>query len=283
METIGYIIIWNYNGWEVNRGVKKVEIFKDEYIYFSGIIPRGDHTLLQEHAYKIKLKKKFFIKRNQNQKGSALNILHNKNNNSIKIEKYKHQRERSFDCNLISCNMSVSNKNVIYNQIIRKKESDDSGKKRSHLSFLKSTSNKKTKINFPTILSTFKSHFSSSRSGQKEKKNNSSVNLGYLDKFNILLNYRRNNNKNLVSSHSANNIKTYINKNMTINADNNGAVKNIVIKNEIYLLKNQSYDNKKRYSNNTFGASNKFLTNIKSITFNTNIPKNIYNSLRNEE
>ena len=63
----------------------------------------------------------------------------------------------------------------------------------------------------------------------------------------------------------------------------NGVVKNIIIKNKIYLMKNQSYDNKKRYSNNTFGSSNKFLTNIKSITFNSNIPKNIYNSLRNED
>ena len=284
LENISYIQIWNYNGWEINRGVKKIEIFKDEYIYFSGIIPRGDHTLLQEHLYKIKLKKKFFIKRNENQKGSAVNInINNKNNNSIKKDKYKHQRERSFDCNLISCNMSASNKNFKFEKKSRKKENEESEKKRSHLSFLKSTSCKKNRINFPTIISTFKNHFSSSRSCKNEKKNNSSVNLGYVGKFNILLNYRRNNNRNLINSHSANNIKSYINKNMSINTDNNGAVKNIVIKNKIYSLKNQSYDNKMRYSNNTFVSSNKFLTNIKSITFNSNIPKNIYSSLRNED
>ena len=63
LENISYIQIWNYNGWEINRGVKKIEIFKDEYIYFSGIILRGDHTLLQEHLYKIKLKKKIFHKK----------------------------------------------------------------------------------------------------------------------------------------------------------------------------------------------------------------------------
>ena len=285
LENIGYIIIWNYNGWEVNRGVKKIDIFKDEYIYYSGIIPRGEHTILQEHLYKIKLKKKFFIKRNENLKGSALNINNNKNNNSIKLEKYKHQRERSFDCNLISCNMSVTNKNYYKcNQIKRKKENDENVQKRSHLSFLKSSSNQKNRIKFPTILSTFKSQFSSSRSCKKDRKINSSVNLGYVGKFNILLNNRRNNNKNLVSSHSANNIKKNFNKKMNINTDVNGAVKNIVIKNKIiYSMKNQSYDNKKRYSNNTFGSSNKFLTNIKSITFNSNIPKNIYNSLRNED
>ena len=284
LENISYIIIWNYNGWEINRGVKKIEILKDEYIYFSGIIPRGDHTLLMEHSYKIKLKKKIFIKRNENQKGIALNINNNKINTSIKIEKYKHQRERSFDCNLISCNMSVSNKNFKFEKRIRKKENEESAKKRSHVSFLKSSSSKTTKINLPTIVSTFKNHFSSSRSCKKEKKNNSSVNLGYVGKFNILLNYRRNNNKNLINSHSANNIKTNINKNMNINTDNSGAVKNIVIKNKIYSLKNQSYEkSKKRYSNNTFGASNKYLTNIKSITFNSNIPKNIYNSLRNDD
>ena len=283
LENISYILIWNYNGWEVNRGVKKIEIFKDEYIYFSGIIPRGDHTLLQEHLYKIKLKKKFFIKRNENQKGSAVNIKNDKNNNSIKREKYKHQRERSFDCNLISFNMSVSNKNYKHEKKIRKKENEESGKKTSHFSFLKSTSSKKSRINFPNIFSTFKNHFSSSRSFKKERKNNSSMNLGYVGKFNILLNYRRNNNRNLVNSHSANNIKNNINKKMSINTDNSGAVKNIVIKNKIYSMKNQSYDCKKRYSNNVFGSSNKLLTNIKSITFNSNIPRNIYNSLRSED
>ena len=281
MESINYILIWNYNGWEVNKGVKKIEIFKDEYIYFSGIIPRGDHTLLQEHLYKIKLKKKFFIKRKDNQKGSVLNINNNKNNNSIKIEKYKHQRERSFDCNLISCNISVSNKNFKFEPKIRKKENGESTKRKSHLSFLKSTSTKKKRINFPTIFSTFKNHLSSSRSCRKDRKINSSMNLGYVGKFNILLNYRRN-NKHLIMSHSANNIKNSINKNISINTDN-GAVKNIIIKNKLYSMKNQSYDNKKRYSSNIIGSSKKFLTNIKSITFNSNIPRNIYNSLRYEE
>ena len=283
LENISYIVIWNYNGWEINRGVKKIEIIKDEYIYFSGIIPRGEHTLLQEHPYKIKFKKKFLMKRNEAQKRSALNINNNKNNNSVKKEKYKHQRESSFDCNLIAYNMSVSNKNIKFEKKIGKIQNNESDKKRDHLSFLKSSSSKKSRIKFPTIISTFKNHLSSSRSLKKEKKNNSSVNLGYLGKFNILLNYRRNNNKNLISSFSANNIKTYINKKIGINADSNGAVKNIVIKNKIYSMKNQSYDNKKRYSKNTFGASNKFLTNIKSITFNNNIPKNIYNSLRNDD
>ena len=282
LENINYILIWNYNGWEVNKGVKKIEIFKDEYIYFSGIIPRGDHTLLQEHLYKIKLKKKFFIKRKDNQKGSILNINNNKNNNSIKIEKYKHQRERSFDCNLISCNMSVSNKNFKIESKIRKKENEESSKRNSHLSFLKSTSTKKKRINFPTIFSTFKNHLSSSRSCKGERKNNSSMNLGYLGKFNILLNYRKINNKHLIMSQSANNIKNFINKNMSINTDN-GAVKNIIIKNKLYSMKNQSYDSKKRYSSNIIGSSKKFLTNIKSITFNSNIPRNIYNSLRYED
>ena len=276
LENISYIIIWNYNGWEINRGIKKIEIFKDEYIYFSGIVPRGEHTLLSEHLYKIKLKKKYFIKRRENLKRSAININNNKNNNSIKLEKFKHQRESSFDCNLAYYNISVSK----YDNKRRKKISEEADKKKSHLSFLKSSYHK-SKIHFPTILSTFKNHFSISKSCQKEKRNNSSVNLGYVGKFNILMNYRRNNNKNILSSHSTNNIKNYINKNIDFNNDNNGAVKNIIIKNKIYSMKNQSYDLKKRYSNKTYGASTKFLTNIKSITLN--IPKDIYNSLREEE
>ena len=107
------------------------------------------------------------------------------------------------------------------------------------------------------------------------------MNLGYVGKFNILLNYRRN-NKHLITSHITNNIKNSINKNISINTDN-GAVKNIIIKNKLYSMKNSSYDNKKRYSSNIIDSSKKFLTNIKSITFNSNIPRNIYNSLRYEE
>jgi hypothetical protein len=240
----------------VNKGIKKIEIFKDENIFYSGVIPRGDHTLLTDHSYKINLRKKYVTKKSDNKKGSTLNINNNNKNNSIKIEKYKHQRERSFDCNLISCNISVSNKNFKFEPKIRKKENGESTKRKSHLSFLKSTSTKKKRINFPTIFSTFKNHLSSSRSCRKDRKINSSMNLGYVGKFNILLNYRRN-NKHLIMSHSANNIKNFINKNMSINTDN-GAVKNIIIKNKLYSMKNQSYDSKKRYSSNIIISLKKF-------------------------
>ena len=86
LENINYLVIWNYNGWEVNKGVKKIEIFKDDNIYFSGIVTRGDHTVLTEHPYKITFRKKYIVKKNENQKGRTLNIYNNKNNIK-KIEK----------------------------------------------------------------------------------------------------------------------------------------------------------------------------------------------------
>ena len=47
-------------------------------------------------------------------------------------------------------------------------------------------------------------------------------------------------------------------------------------------MKNPSYNNKKKFINNQ-ESLNKLLTNIISITFNNNVPKNIYNSLRKED
>ena len=287
LENINYLVIWNYNGWEVNKGVKKIEIFKDDNIYFSGIVTRGDHTVLTEHPYKITFRKKYIVKKNENQKGSTLNIYNNKNN-SIKIEKYKHERESSFDCNYISCNISVSNKNFKYNKMSRKKIENENLKNQRNVnfSFLKVPSNKKSEIDLNSLFSTFKNHFSSSRSCNKEKKNNSYLNIGYSDKFNFLQKFPKNNNNHnniIVNSNSTNNLKSYNNiknNNIVINNEN-GVVKNIIVKNKIYSMKNQSYDNKKKYISEPENA-NKLLTNIKSIKFN-NIQKNIYNSLRNED
>ena len=279
LDNINYIIIWNYNGWEVNKGVKKIEILKDDIIYFSGIITRGDHTILTEHPYKIIMRKKYIIKRNENQKRSILSF--NNNSNSIKIEKYKHERERSYDNNFVSCNISVSNKNIKYNKMSRKLIDNDSVKnhRNTNLSFLK-TIKRKSKIDLDSIFSTFKNHFSSSRSCYKEKKNNSYLNIGYTDKSNFRKNTIHNNYK-MINSNSTSNLKSCnkIGNNNIVISNENGVVKNIIIKNKIYSIKNQSYDNKKKY----MSKPDKILTNIKSIKFNNNIPKNIYNTLRNED
>jgi hypothetical protein len=57
-------------------------------------------------------------KRNEGQIVNNLNV--NYKNNNIKIQKLNNERERSFDCNNISCNNSVSNKNFKYNKMNRK-------------------------------------------------------------------------------------------------------------------------------------------------------------------
>ena len=275
LENINYILIWNYNGWEVNKGIKKIEIIKDENIYFSGIISRGDHSLSTEHYYKIKLRKVNIIKKNYNQKRSILNI---NNNKIIKLEKYKHERENSFDYNYISCNISVSNKDFKYNKMNKKKienENINNQRNNGNFSFFKVSSKKKSDSDLNSLFSTFKNHFSSSRSCNKEKKNNSFLNTGSTDK----LNFVQNNQKVNIN----NNSKIIVNSNSTNNLNNeNGAIKNIIIKNKIYTMKNQSYDNKKKYGINSEN-SNKLVTNIKSIKFNNNAAKNVWNSLRSDE
>ena len=132
LENINYILIWNYNGWEVNKGVKKIEIYKDENIFFSGIIPRGDHTSSTEHFYKVKLRKKFVTKKNEYLKGNTLN----NNNNYLKFEKHRHERESSFDCNFVSCNISVSNNNFKYHKMYKKNSEGDKNPKIDNFSFL---------------------------------------------------------------------------------------------------------------------------------------------------
>jgi hypothetical protein len=148
----------------------------------------------------------------------------------------------------------------------------------SNLSFLRTT-NKRSKIDLDSIFSSFKNHFSSSRSCYKDKMNNSFLNIGYSDKFIFLKNTVRNSIK-MINSNSTSNLKCInnIDNNHIIINNDNGVVKNIIIKNKIYSIKNQSYDNKKKNLLNP----DKIVTNIKSIKFN-NIPKSIYNTLRNED
>ena len=171
----------------------------------------------------------------------------------------------------------------------RKKNEKENMKnqRNANFSFLKASSKKKTDMDLNSLFSTFKNHFSS-RSCNKEKKSNSyMMSTGSTDKLNILQNFRKNNFNNsniIINSSSSNNLNKDINYNIAnkkvINNDND-AVKNIIVKNKIYTMKNQSYDNKKKYKTNT--ANSNKLTNIKSITFNNNLPRNIYNSLRNED
>jgi hypothetical protein len=285
LETINYMIIWNYNGWEVNKGIKKIEIFKNDNIYFSGIVTKGEHNVLSEHPFKITFRKKYITKKAENQKGSSINIYNNKFN-SIKVEN-KHERENSFDCNYISCNISVSNKNFKYNKMSRKKAENESMKNQRNVnfSFLKAPSKKKTEMDLISLFSTFKNHISSSRSYHKEKKNNSYLNIGYYDKLYKAKNFSQNlhHSNLLINSNSTNNFKSDydINNNNIIIKNDKGIVKNIIIKNKIFSMKNQSYDNKKKNKSSS-EKTNKLLTNIKSIKFN-NIQNIIYNSLRNEE
>ena len=284
-DKINYILIWNYNGFETSKGVKKIEILKNESIYFTGIIPRGDHTLSTEHFYKIKLWKIDVAKRNENQIVNNLNV--NYKNNNIKIQKLNNERGRSFDCNNISCNNSVSNKNLKYNKMIRKNE--DKNERNRNFSFLKDSAKMKSDIDFNSLIVSLKKHFSSSRSSNKDKNNNSYLNNYYTEKSNIFKNIQKNtmNNSYIFDNNNCSylmNLKCNLDDYMIINNEDS-AIKNIIIRNKIYSMKNQSFDHKKNCKTmKNKELSGKFLTNIKSIKFNNNIQNiNIFNSLRSDE
>ena len=197
------------------------------------------------------MRKKYVIKKKDNLK----ECISNNNKNYLKFEKHRYERESSFDCNFNSCNISVSNKNFKYNKI-QKENENNKNQRNGNFSFLNVSSKKKSDTDLNSILTTFKNHFSSSRSCNKEKKNNSYLSIGSIDKLSILNNNPKKNNKNniIINSNSTNNliIGNYNNINHKLVINNKfGAVKNIIIKNKIYSFKNQSYDNKKKYTINS--------------------------------
>ena len=104
LESINNINIYNYNGWELNKSIKKIEILtKDEDVIFNGIVPKGDYNIKCFHPYIIRINKKVLLKRNKNKIYQNTHFLYNS---------YKRDTEQSFDINFISCNNSLLSKKV---------------------------------------------------------------------------------------------------------------------------------------------------------------------------
>jgi hypothetical protein len=104
LESINNINIYNYNGWELNKSIKKIEILtKDEDVIFNGIVPKGGYNIKCFHPYIIRINKKVLLKRNKNKIYQNTHFLYNS---------YKYDIEQSFDTNYISCNNSLLSKKV---------------------------------------------------------------------------------------------------------------------------------------------------------------------------
>ena len=156
-NEINYILIWNYNGIELNKGIKKIEVL-DKYgnIYFVGIIPKGEHSITNYHPYKIKI--------HQNKKSKCTYGLI-KNQNYL-LASYKHDTEHSIECNSNSIRHSLVQQN-------KKNEVENENKKNLYYSVIRLSSKKEEvyseiKQFFPSELK----RISSSRSCHKEKKEN---------------------------------------------------------------------------------------------------------------
>ena len=201
-NEINYILIWNYNGIELNKGIKKIEIL-DKYgnVYFVGIIPKGEHSITNYHPYKIK------IHQNKNNKCSSGLIK----SNNLLLSSYKHDTEHSIECNSNSIRRSFGQKN-------KKNEIENDTKKNLYYSVIRLSSKKEDDYSdikqlFPADLN----KISSSRSCHKEKEQNEKnyKKITTNKQRRIIYekkNLYKNNKENNKSKNSDNNIKCKSNK-----------------------------------------------------------------------
>ena len=173
LESINNINIYNYNGWELNKSIKKIEILtKDEDVIFNGIVPKGDYNIKCFHPYIIRINKKILLKRNKNKIYKNTHFLYNS---------YKHDTEQSFDINYISCN----------NSLLSKKVKLKNENKNSHYPLLKHSSmNYTRKYNGHNFIKV-----KSSRSCNKNRNNHYSfINNDFMNNFSE----KKNNDKKFV-------------------------------------------------------------------------------------
>ena len=255
-NEINYILIWNYNGIELNKGVKKIEVL-DKYGngYFVGIIPKGEHSITNYHPYKIKIHQN----KNNNKFGGGGNTA---NKNVI----HKSDTENSYKGNSNSINHSIiqqnSKKNETENEVVNKNLYYSV----IRLSSKKEESYSEIKDIFPSNLN-MKQASSSSRSGKKNSKNEKKVI------------FKKKNDKNYKKiSNSKNRRYNYDKKN---NKNLNKSIKEKGKEKEGNLNAQNSDTNLIRSKSNKISQENLLgIPNIKQIIFEEN--DNNSNSLNNE-
>ena len=168
-NEINYILIWNYNGIELNKGIKKIEVL-DKYGngYFVGIIPKGEHSITNYHPYKIKIHQN----KNTNKLGSSGNII---NKNLL----HKTDTENSYKGN----NGSSINHSIIQQNSKKNEADNDCLNKNLYYSVIRLSSKKEESYSeikdiFPSNLNmNINQASSSSRSCKKKSKNEKKVNF----------------------------------------------------------------------------------------------------------
>ena len=258
LESINNINIWNYNGCELNKGIKKIELLaNDEDIIYCGIVPKGEYNTKCFHPYKIRINKKILLKRNKNKIYKITHFLYNT---------YKYDNDPPNDLNYLSYNNSIINKNSeLTNEI-----------KNAYYSLMKHSSlNNTRKIN---RFNFFK--IKSSRSCHKNKNHYSSfVNNEYIKNKNYK-NFSENKNKNrnyisnkIKSIKKINNNSFFFDKNKINKVKSRGS----------YDIKNNNNDKNKIYSLSTIKLEkNNSLNNLKLLDSfkknNNDIKRNSYNN-----
>ena len=141
LESINNINIWNYNGLELNKCIKKIEILsKNEDIIYEGIVPKGEYNLKNFHPYKIRINKKLLLKINKNKIYKNTHLLYNT---------YKYDANPSFVLNSISFNNTIINKKSKTKKEVKnpyyylmKQSSLNNERKRNRLNFVKTKSSR---------------------------------------------------------------------------------------------------------------------------------------------
>ena len=115
IDKIDSIIIWNYNGKELNVGIKEIEIIKAQFRIFKGIIPKGENNLKSDYSYKIYLNDKE-INININQTINNSNSLHKRNLLSLFKQKKKINKLNFSQSDLNYSRSKITNINLINNK-----------------------------------------------------------------------------------------------------------------------------------------------------------------------
>ena len=121
------IVIWNYNGKDVNKGIKEIEVWKRNVIKWKGIVPKGAYNKKSDYSFKIKLNNNSEVNRITNIaiKNNKGNISNRDSNNFVRqrnhlfLSLYKNNKSNN------SVNNLNSNKVEFVSSIVSDRRSDN--------------------------------------------------------------------------------------------------------------------------------------------------------------
>ena len=212
-NEINYILIWNYNGIELNKGVRKIEVL-DKYgnAYFVGTVPKGEHSITNYHPYKIK------IHQNKNTIKLGAGISGNKN---LFISSHKYDTENSIEGKSNSISHSIVQQNNKRNEI-----ENENNKKNLYYSVIRLSSKKEDiyseiKDIFPSNLNL--NQASSSRNCNKDLKDGKKINYKKKNENKIYKKISNSKNRRIIYDKKSKNMSQSNKENITNNknSDNN--------------------------------------------------------------